>query len=152
MVKILMLSKWHVHADGYAKFVNEQPDAAITCVWDEDAARGAEWAKKLGVDFEQDLAKALAREDVDAVVVDAPTSDHCKVMVAAARAGKHIFTEKALAPTVKECEEIAKAVLESGVKFCISHPHLTTPIAQFCKQAIDEGILFLIAEPKSPHG
>lgn len=141
MVNILMLSKWHVHADGYAKFVREQPDAAITCVWDEDAARGAEWAKSLGVDFEPDLEKALARADVDAVVVDAPTSDHCKVMVAAAKAGKHIFTEKALAPTVRECEEIARAVRESGVKFCISHPNLITPLAQLCKQAVDEGIL-----------
>lgn len=141
MVNILMLSKWHVHADGYAKAISEQPDAKITCVWDEDAARGEEWAKSLGVPFEPSLEKALARADVDAVVVDAPTSDHRRVMVAAANAGKHIFTEKALAPTVADCKAIAEAVAKSGVKFIISHPNLTTSIAQYCKQAIDEGWL-----------
>ncbi|MDR1532551.1 MAG: Gfo/Idh/MocA family oxidoreductase [Clostridiales bacterium] len=141
MVNILMLSKWHVHADGYAATVNSQPDAKITCVWDDDEDRGAAWAKSLGVEFEPVLEKAVARADVDAVVVDAPTSDHCRVITAAARAGKHIFTEKALAPTVAECEIIAEAVKKSGVKFCISHPHLTSPVSQYCKQAIEEGLL-----------
>jgi predicted dehydrogenase len=141
MVNVLMLSKWHVHAEGYAKAVNAQPDAKITCIWDDDAERGKKWAAELGVPFEPDLKKAVARSDVDGVIVDAPTTDHRRVMLAAANAGKHIFTEKALAPTVEDCKAIAEAVKKSGVKFCISHPHLTTPIAQYCKQALDEGWL-----------
>jgi predicted dehydrogenase len=136
-----MLSKWHVHAEGYAKFVSAQPDAKITCVWDDDAERGKKWAGDLGGPFEPDLEKALARSDVDGVIVDAPTSDHRRVMVAAANAGKHIFTEKAMAPTVEDCKVIAEAVKKAGVKFCISHPHLTTPVAQYCKNALDEGWL-----------
>ena len=141
MVKVLMLSKWHVHAVGYAKTVMEQPDAKITMVWDDDVKRGEDWARELGVPFESDLQKALTSPEVDAVVVDAPTTDHRRVMVAAAEAGKHIFTEKALATTVKDCEIIAEAVKKSGVKFCISHPQLTSPLAQYCKQAIDEGLI-----------
>jgi len=136
-----MLSKWHVHADGYARFVMEQPDARVSLVWDDDAARGEAWAKELGVPYEPDLAKALSCADVDAVLVDTPTSDHRRVMVAAAEAGKHIFTEKALATTLDDCRVIAEAVKKSGIKFCISHPQLTTPLAQYCKQAIDEGLI-----------
>ena len=62
-------------------------------------------------------------------------------MVAAAKAGKHIFTEKAMAPTLAECKTISAAVAQSGVKFCISHPHLTTGIAQYAKKAIEDGLL-----------
>ena len=141
MIQVAMLSKWHVHAGDYARSVQNSGVAKITCVWDEDAARGAAWAAELGVDFEPSLEKILARTDVDAVVVDTPTSDHCRVMVAAANAGKHIFTEKALAPTVAECKQIADAVAKSGVKFVISHPFLTTPLAQYAKQLIEEGTL-----------
>ncbi|MDR1438879.1 MAG: Gfo/Idh/MocA family oxidoreductase, partial [Clostridiales bacterium] len=141
MVNILMLSKWHVHARDYARAISEQPDARISCVWDEDAARGAEWAAELGVPFEPDFGRALARSDVDAVVVDTPTSAHRDAMVAAAEAGKHIFTEKAMALTVADCKAISEAVRKSGVKFCISYPHLTHPHVQFCKQAIEKGIL-----------
>lgn len=141
MVNILMLSKWHVHAVDYARAIKEQPDARITCVWDEDVERGRAWATELGVDFEADLNAALARADVDAVVVDAPTCDHCRVMVTAANAGKHIFTEKAMAATVADCERIAEAVARNGVKFCISFPNLTSSFVQLCKQAVDQGLL-----------
>jgi predicted dehydrogenase len=141
MVKVLMLSKWHVHADGYAQFINEQRDAKVTCIWDEDAARGAEWAQKIGAAFEPDMAKALARTDVDAVVVCTATSEHEKVMVAAANSKKHLFTEKALATTVSGCTVIADAIAKNKVKFCISYPNLTSSFTQYCKQAIDSGIL-----------
>ena len=136
-----MLSKWHVHAEGYAKSVMEQPDAQITCVWDEDAGRGKAWADKMNVAFEPDLAKALARNDVDAVIVETATSEHKDIMIAAANAGKHIFTEKAMALTVADCNAITEAVKRNKVKFCVSLAQLTNPSIQLCKNAIDEGLL-----------
>jgi predicted dehydrogenase len=141
MVNVLMLSKWHVHAAEYANFINKQPDAKVTCVWDEDAARGEAWAKELNAAFEPDLTKALNRQDVDAVIVDTPTTAHTDVIIKAAAAGKHIFTEKALATTLADCKAIAEAVAKNGVKFGISYPHLTNPLYQLCKQLIDSGQL-----------
>jgi predicted dehydrogenase len=139
MVKVLMISKWHVHAEGYAKVINSQPDAKVTCVWDDDTERGAAWAKELGVPYEPGLESALARDDVDAVAVDTPTNEHKNVIIAAAKAGKHIFTEKTLALTKADAEEIAAAVKAAGVKFCISLPSLATPQVVYAKQLIDEG-------------
>jgi predicted dehydrogenase len=141
MVRILMISKWHVHADEYANFANSQPDSTVTCVWDANPEIGAEWAKKLDAAFEPDLDKALAREDVDAVIVDAPTTQHREIMVKAAEAGKHIFTEKTLATTMEDAKAIGEAVAKAGVKFCISYPHLTNPLYTLCKELIDAGEL-----------
>lgn len=141
MIKVAMLSKWHVHANGYANTVKNSGKAEITVVWDEDAERGAAWAKELGCDFEPCLDKLLARDDVDAVVCDAPTTAHKDVLVKSAKAGKHIFTEKALCPTVAECLEVKAAVEEAGVKFCISHPQKGRPSVRFARQMIDEGAL-----------
>lgn len=141
MIRIAMLSKWHVHAQGYASQVQQAPDACITCVWDDDARRGQAWAQSLNVDFESDLDTLLRRHDVDAVIIDTPTADHARVMVAAAKAGKHIFTEKAMATTLADCKKITAAITENKVKFCISYPNLTTSVIQYAKQAIDEGLL-----------
>lgn len=141
MIRIAMLSKWHVHAAGYARQIQQSGDACVACVWDDDAERGRAWAAELGVDYCADLAQVLARPDVDAVVVDTPTSEHARVMIAAAGAGKHIFTEKAMAPTLAECRQISAAIAASGVKFCISLPQLTTSLVQFARQAIDDGLL-----------
>ncbi len=127
MVKVAMLSRWHVHADEYASCVNGEEQAQVVAVWDEDPERGRGWAGELGVDFEAELNTLLARDDIDAVAVNAPTNMHSDVMVSAAQAGKHIFTEKVMAMTVKDCRAIADAVTQAGVKFCISFPRRGLP-------------------------
>ncbi len=139
MLRIAMLSKWHVHAEGYGRDLLATGKAEITCVWDEKPERGAEWAQRLGVDFVADIDELLARDDVDAVCCCTPTTMHTEVLVKAAKAGKHIFTEKTLACTVKECEEIATAIEENGVKFVISMPHKAWPVIKFAKEHIANG-------------
>ena len=141
MLNVAMLSKWHVHAAGYARELMAMDDVNVTCIWDEEPERGAAWAKELGVAFEPDLNALLKRPDVDAVAVDCPTALHPEVITAAARAGKHIFTEKVLALTVKECDEVAKAINEAGVKFCISFPQRCWGRNKYIKGLIDDGTL-----------
>ena len=139
MVKVAMLSKWHVHAGGYAGMLKNSGKAEIVAVWDDDVQRGEAWAKELGAEFIADLDALLARDDIEAVICDAPTTAHRDILVKAAKAGKHIFTEKALAPTVAECLDVKKAVEESGVTFVISYPQRGRPCVQFAKKMIDEG-------------
>lgn len=142
MLKIAMISGWHVHAKGYGEELKKMKEkVSITAVWDEIPDRGQVWAQELGAHFEGDLNRLLAREDVEAVVVDAPTNLHSEVMVAAANAGKHIFTEKVLAPALSEAKAIAEAVRQAGVKFCISYPHRTFPPNLYAKQVLDQGLL-----------
>lgn len=140
-IKVAMLSGWHVHARGYAQEANSIEGVEVAAVWDEEPERGKAWAEELGVPFYEDLDELLANKEIDAVIVDAPTNMHREVIVKAAKAGKHIFTEKVLALTVEDCEAIAEAVREAGVKFAISFPHRTLPRVLFAKQVLDSGIL-----------
>lgn len=141
MLRVAILSKWHVHATDYVKQLKGFPEVSITAVWDEELERGRTFAQELGVSFEADLETLLNRSDVDGVVVTTPTKLHKDVIIAAARAGKHIFTEKVMALTLQECREIAEAVEKAGVKFCISFPKRTEPHNLFAKKIIDEGLL-----------
>ncbi|MCL2106710.1 MAG: VTT domain-containing protein [Oscillospiraceae bacterium] len=118
-LKIGMLSSWHVHAGGYAGDIQNSGLAEIAAVWDEDPARGAAWAEELGAAFEPDADALLAREDIDAVVCCSPTTMHPALLAKAARAGKHIFTEKLLAVTAAEARELCRVIGESGVIFTI---------------------------------
>ncbi len=138
VIRVAMLSGWHVHAKDYAKQITELEDTKITAIWDEIPERGKSWAEELNADFEEDLHTLLKRDDVDAVIVDTPTNMHSEVIIAAAKAGKHIFTEKVLAFTVKEAEAIADAVEKAGVRFCISFPHRTIPANLFAMKAVEE--------------
>ena len=141
MIGIAKLSFAHVHAKGYANAVRENPETELVAVWDEEEYGGKQIAEENRIPFSTDLDQILGRDDVDAVVVDAVTSDHPRVIVAAAEAGKHIFTEKAMAITVAECDEIIDAVERSGVKFMISMPQRCDSSILFAKKAIDDGLL-----------
>ncbi|CAN7353780.1 Gfo/Idh/MocA family protein [Paenibacillus sp. LjRoot56] len=126
-MKVAMLSFWHVHAKDYAKQVNEHPDTEIVAIWDEIVERGQKEAETRGVAFYASLEELLANPEIEAVVVDTPTNLHRDVIIAAARAGKHIFTEKVIAPTLHEVNEILGAVEEAGVTLTVSLPRLNSP-------------------------
>lgn len=141
MLHIAMLGFAHVHANGYARQVVENPEAEIVCVWDDDEGRGRAAAERFGVDYTPDLDAVLQREDVDAVVVNAPTNQHTDILLAAVAAGKHIFTEKVLTITSEDAEKVTEAVQASDIRFMISLPRRTWPETLFLKQVIDAGWL-----------
>ena len=137
MVKVGIISKWHVHAEGYAQNVNESGVAKVTAVWDDDEARGKEFAEQLGCDYYSDLDAML--ETVDAVVNTSETTKHFELLKKAVNAGKAVFTEKVVAPTVEECEKLADLIEEKGITFTVSLPQLSSGVTRFAKEMIDRG-------------
>ena len=141
MIRIGKISYWHVHAWEYTNLAQEHPDTQIVAVWDEDAKRGQEAADRLGVSYVQDLEEMLRRDDLDAVIVDAPTNRHQEVITAAARTGKHIFTEKVLAPTVREAKAILEEIEKNQVKLMVSLPRLYEGYTLAIRNLIEQGLL-----------
>lgn len=141
MLVVAMLSKWHVHAKDYAKEALAHPDIKIKVVWDEVPERGEAWAEELGVPFEPELGKVLADPEIDGVIIDAPTNLHKEIMIQAARHGKHIFSEKVLAFTTEDCEEIFRAVEEHQVHLMLALKRLCDPYYLYAQQVLDQGLL-----------
>lgn len=141
MLQVAMLSFAHVHAQGYARHLRNHPEAQITCVWDDMESRGRPAADTLEVPFDDNLERVLSRDDVDAVVVNATTSSHRDVLLAAAAHGRHIFTEKALTVTLEDAEAVTQGIRASGVKFMISLPSRVRPETLFARQVLDRGWL-----------
>jgi 1,5-anhydro-D-fructose reductase (1,5-anhydro-D-mannitol-forming) len=140
-LRLAILSYWHVHATDYERQASKSPDVEIAAVWDEDAERGRARAAALGVPFHPDLGGLLAREDVDAVVVTCPTTAHREVITAAAAAGKHVFTEKVLAPAAAECAEIVAAAEKAGVALMLALPRLYDGYTAAIREVLAEGTL-----------
>lgn len=138
MIRVAMLSYWHVHAKDYAEEAKSHPEVEIVAVWDEIPERGQEEAEKLDVPFYESLDDLLGQSVIDGVIVDVPTNQHTDVITRAAAAGKHIFTEKVLAPTVAEVNKIMDIVEEKDVKLTVSLPRLndgyTLAIQEILKQ------------------
>lgn len=140
-IRIGKISFWHVHAWDYTKQAQEHDDTVIAAVWDEDAERGRKAADSLNVPFFDSLEDLLAQKDIDAVIVDAPTNMHRDIMLAAAGAGKHIFTEKVVAPTLSEVNEILSEVSNHGVKLTVSLPRLNDGYTLTIQDILSQGLL-----------
>lgn len=61
-----------------------------------------------------DYGDLLKREDIDAVVIATPDHWHAIIAVAAAKAGKDIYLEKPMTFTIKEGQEVVKAVRQNA--------------------------------------
>jgi 1,5-anhydro-D-fructose reductase (1,5-anhydro-D-mannitol-forming) len=145
-MRIALLGFWHVHAMDYAEEAAAHPDAEIVAAWDEDHSRGEARAAKLGVPFADDLDALLARSDIDGVVVTTRTNSHPAVIGAAAAAGKHVFTEKVLALTPNEADEIVEAVDRAGVTLVVSLPRLAHGYTTAIRAVLAEGTLGEVTE------
>jgi len=141
VIRLALLSFWHVHAADYLADAAKHPATEVVAVWDENPDRGQVEASVRGLDFYADLGELLSRPDVDGVIVTTPTSSHPGVITAAARAGKHVFTEKVVATTLAATQQVTSVVAQAGVKLVVSLPRLYAGYTQTIREVIDQGLL-----------
>ncbi|MEX1030069.1 MAG: Gfo/Idh/MocA family oxidoreductase [Paenibacillaceae bacterium] len=141
MIRVAILSFWHVHANDYFKHANKHPDTEVVAIWDELPERGRREATANGVAFYESLDELLGNKEIEGVIVTTPTNQHYDVLVAAANAGKHIFTEKVIAPTSQEVKGILHAVERNHVKLTVSLPRLNDVSTLAIQDLLQQGVL-----------
>ncbi len=140
-MKVAMLGTWHVHAAEYAESVNKDPRAELVAIWDADSEKGTAFAKEHGGKYVSDIKEILSDKEIDSVAICTATNEHYDIIIMAAEAGKNIFTEKVLAFTTAEAQDIKKAIDDAGKTFTISYPHRTWPKLRFAKETLESGKL-----------
>lgn len=84
------------------------------------------WKKKYNIPEKniynyQNFDSIKDNPDIDIVYVVLPPSMHREFVVRAAKAGKHVFCEKPMAPTVADCEAMINACKSNNVKLAIGY-------------------------------
>jgi len=85
----------------------------------EDAKRQA--AEKCGCTAASSVEELLNDPAVEGVVVVTPNFTHRDIVVAAARAGKHAFTDKPIANNIADAYAMIDACREAGVILAVGH-------------------------------
>jgi myo-inositol 2-dehydrogenase/D-chiro-inositol 1-dehydrogenase len=79
-----------------------------------------EWAKQLNiVNLTTDAADIINDPEIEAVLICSSTDTHAQLIVAAAKAGKHIFCEKPIDFNIEKIKQALDAVRDAGVKLQI---------------------------------
>jgi predicted dehydrogenase len=74
-----------------------------------------------GIDLRDDYSELLNDPNIDAIVLATPHTQHEEQIVAAAKAGKHVFTEKPFTLDRPSAERAVAACKEAGVALALGH-------------------------------
>lgn len=128
-----VIAPWHARA------VKNLPNAELIAVCDIELPKAEKIRDEFGAQYVyEDLNELLARDDVDVISICTPSGHHHEVAVAAARAGKHIMSEKPLDVTVEHMDAMINAARDADVKLACIFQRRTSRLWQLVKQAVDE--------------
>ena len=104
--------------------------------WVTEAAARYGWAE-----VETDWRKLVARDDIDAIDITAPSNAHKDIAIAAAQAGKHIFCEKPLALNLADSRAMLEAAQRANIRHQVGFNYRFAPALVLAKKLIDSGKL-----------
>ena len=128
-----------VHAVNFRKSV---PGAKLVAVADPVPAAREEAMKLLEINKAyEDYREVLADDEIDAVVIVAPTVFHKEIVVCAAEAGKHVLCEKPMAMNEQECEEMIRAANAGNIKLQIGYMRRFDAGYRKAKESVLSGVI-----------
>ncbi len=125
----------------HAHHLCQIPDVRLAGVTAATRVRAEALAEGLGTHYYESVEALLGDPSIDAVIIATPTPTHADLVVAAARAGKHIFCEKPLARHLEDGRRAIAACQEAGVRLMVGHVVRFFPEYEQMKQLIDQGAI-----------
>lgn len=99
-----------------------------------------EAAQRFGFEsYSSNWREVIEDPDIDIVDIVTPNDTHAEIAIAAAKAGKHIISEKPLARNAEEAKRMLDAVKEAGVKHMVAFNYRRTPAVALARKFIEEG-------------
>lgn len=126
----------------------------IAAVCDRNADALAKAATEENAQPYTEFAAMLRQPGLDGIVVSTGADSHAAFAIAALRAGKHVFIEKPLCPSVAEVAELRRVQRETGKAIGLGHAHCPTDgLLKLVREYIDSGKLGVVAtyEENSSH-
>ncbi|MDX9981266.1 MAG: Gfo/Idh/MocA family oxidoreductase, partial [Lentisphaeria bacterium] len=124
---------------GLGAHVTEYPRTLAVC--DVDSGRLANAVKKAGGEVKayRDWREILERDDIDTIHVPTPPHWHALISLAAARAGKDVYSEKPVTHTIAEGKALVDTIARYGTVFQVNT--WGRQIGHFARKVVASGIL-----------
>ena len=103
-----------IHADGLRKMADDGEAVAVGAADPSESARAAVSRNCPFAYLTDDPGRVIEDPTIDAVMITSPTATHRDLVLATLAAGKALFCEKPLAPTLDDVREICAAVAQQG--------------------------------------
>jgi 1,5-anhydro-D-fructose reductase (1,5-anhydro-D-mannitol-forming) len=118
----------------------EHAGSRLVGVVSRDPKRARQFAEKFGAEHAYtDYDDLLRNPDVTVVAVHTPNAQHAAQVIAAARAGKHVFCDKPMATRVTDAENMVRECEQAGVRLGINFHNRFMPVFNEIRRVIASG-------------
>ena len=117
----------------------------IVAGFSRSQARRDEFHKELGVPPAASMEALLANPDIKGVILTVPNEQHWPLAEMAAKAGKHVYTEKPIAQTLEDGLRIAALESKYNITVTVGHSARLMAGIRIIKEHIDRGDLGRVA-------
>jgi len=105
----------------------------VTSLWSRNPKRAKEIELE-EANFYTDMEEMFKKEKLDAVVISTVPTAHLLPTKLAAEKGIHVFCEKPMAASLKDCEEMIEVTKKNNVKLMIAFKHRFSKTFYYMKQ------------------
>ena len=112
---------------------------SLSAVCDIVPERARAAGEQEGVPYFTSYDELLARAECDIVAICTPSGLHSSQGALAARAGKHVITEKPMAITLGQADDLVKACDDADVFLFVVKQNRLNPPIQLLRRAVDKG-------------
>lgn len=112
---------------------------AVGGAFSPDPAETATFTARYGGRAAERYDAMLADQEIDAVVLATPHSLHAAQIVAAARAGKHVFVEKPLTLSIADARRALAACRDQGVTLAVGHNRRLLSQLEILRRLLKDG-------------
>jgi UDP-N-acetyl-2-amino-2-deoxyglucuronate dehydrogenase len=119
--------------------INRIDGLELVGVADVDIERAKALGKAQGTPAFRTIEEVVAGVECDAVVICTPSGLHPAQGIVAARAGKHVITEKPMAISLADADALVHACDAAGVHLFVVKQNRLNPPIQLLRRAVDKG-------------
>ena len=139
----------YVTLDRHLPALRQVPEIEVVALADALPERAAEAARRVPRARPVDVEALLGDGGVDAVAVCTPPATHTDLAIAALDAGKHLFLEKPVAPSLEEADRIVERAAHSPLRVLVGFNFRRHRLVARARQLVRDGRLGRIQAVRS---
>jgi D-apiose dehydrogenase len=120
----------------------ELPEVEVVALYNRTLKKAEDLAERFHIPYCYDDPELLLKNhEVDVVDIITDVDTHFKFVEMAARHGKHVITQKPMAPSFGIAQKMMQVTAEAGVKYYVHENYRWQPQFRRIKEIMDSGII-----------
>lgn len=141
-VGIIGLGRW---AKVLTRALGKSTNIQIVAAFSRSEEKRSAFQQEMGVPAVPDMKTMLSNPEIKGVILTVPNEQHLSVATEVAKAGKHVYTEKPIAATLRDGLEIEALQQKYGITVTVGHSARLMAGIRKIREAIDAGELGRVA-------